>query len=54
MRKKGMEVSAKLKNIVILDCNKEAFYKKVSNASAYVYLPMYLKKYKRNGHCFPH
>nr|XP_012773474.2 vacuolar protein sorting-associated protein 13A isoform X2 [Maylandia zebra] len=28
MRKKGMEVSAKLKNIVILDCNKEAFYKK--------------------------
>ncbi|XP_030592859.1 intermembrane lipid transfer protein VPS13A isoform X2 [Archocentrus centrarchus] len=28
MRKKEMEVLAKLKNIVILDCNKEALYKK--------------------------
>lgn len=44
MRKKGMEVSAKLKNIVILDCNKEAFYKKVPTASAYECLPLYLKK----------
>lgn len=45
MRKKGMEVSAKLKNIVILDCNKEAFYKKVPTASAYECLPLYLKKH---------
>ncbi|KAM9393107.1 intermembrane lipid transfer protein VPS13A isoform 2-T2 [Pholidichthys leucotaenia] len=28
MRKKKMEVQANLKNIVILDCNKDAFYKK--------------------------
>ncbi|XP_024132153.1 vacuolar protein sorting-associated protein 13A isoform X3 [Oryzias melastigma] len=28
MRKKMMEVLAKLKNIVVLDCNKEGFYKK--------------------------
>ncbi|KAM6931036.1 intermembrane lipid transfer protein VPS13A [Xenentodon cancila] len=28
MRKKEMEVQANLKNIIILDCNKEAFYKK--------------------------
>lgn len=33
MRKKEMEVQANLKNIVILDCNKEAFYKKVKPAS---------------------
>jgi hypothetical protein len=29
MRKKGMEILAKLKNIIILDCDKEALYKKV-------------------------
>lgn len=29
MRKKEMEILANLKNIVILDCNKDAFYKKV-------------------------
>ena len=30
MRKKEMEVLAKLRNIVILDCDKEALYKKVT------------------------
>lgn len=29
MRKKEMEILAKLKNIVILDCDKDALYKKV-------------------------
>lgn len=29
MRKKDMEVLANLKSIVILDCNKDALYKKV-------------------------
>lgn len=33
MRKKEMEVLANLKNIVILDCDKDAFYKKVQLAS---------------------
>ena len=33
MRKKGMEVLANLKNIVILDCDKDALYKKVQSAS---------------------
>lgn len=32
MRKKEMEVLANLKNIVILDCDKDAFYKKVQSA----------------------
>lgn len=33
MRKKEMEVLANLKSIVILDCDKDAFYKKVQSAS---------------------
>lgn len=33
MRKKEMEVLANLKNIVVLDCDKDAFYKKVQSAS---------------------
>jgi len=33
MRKKELEVLANLKNIVILDCNKDALYKKVHPAS---------------------
>lgn len=32
MRKKEMEVLANLKNIVILDCDKDALYKKVQSA----------------------
>ena len=31
MKKKALEVSANLKNIVILDCDKETLYKKVCN-----------------------
>lgn len=40
MRKKMMEVLAKLKNIVVLDCNKEGFYKKVQYLmeSSHVYI----------------
>ena len=33
MKKKEMEVLANLKNIVILDCDKDAIYKKVQSAS---------------------
>lgn len=32
MKKKEMEVQANLKSIVILDCNQDAFYKKVPSA----------------------
>lgn len=38
MRKKEMEVLANLKNIVILDCNKDALYKKVQSASGQLFL----------------
>lgn len=33
MKKKEMEVLANLKSIVILDCDKDAIYKKVQSAS---------------------
>lgn len=33
MRKKEMEILANLKSIVILDCDKDALYKKVQSAS---------------------
>lgn len=33
MRKREMEVLANLKSIVILDCDKDALYKKVKSAS---------------------
>ncbi len=32
MKKKSVEILANLKNIVILDCDKEALYKKVESA----------------------
>lgn len=32
MKKKSIEILANLKNIVILDCDKEALYKKVESA----------------------
>lgn len=32
MKKKCVEILANLKNIVILDCDKEALYKKVESA----------------------
>lgn len=32
MKKKSVEILANLKNIVILDCDKEALYKKVKSA----------------------
>lgn len=35
MRKKEMEVLAKLKNIVILDCDADTLYKKVRLASGF-------------------
>lgn len=34
MKKKEMEVLANLKSIVILDCDKDAIYKKVQSASS--------------------
>lgn len=34
MKKKEMEIVAKLKNIVILDCDKDALYKKVQTSSS--------------------
>lgn len=32
MKKKSVEILANLKNIIILDCDSEALYKKVENA----------------------
>lgn len=42
MKKKEMEVQANLKSIVILDCNQDAFYKKVSPAIVRPSVLMYL------------
>lgn len=42
MKKTEMEVQANLKSIVILDCNQDAFYKKVSSAIVLPFVLMYL------------
>lgn len=42
MKKKEMEVQANLKSIVILDCNQDAFYQKVSSAIGLPSVLMYL------------
>lgn len=42
MKKKEMEVQANLKSIVILDCNQDAFYQKVSSTIGLPSVLMYL------------